>query len=336
MRLRGRGTWIGGATAALAGLALLTACATAHLKPIPPRGPIPVSAALSVQSAPVPLDPANPARQEIDGFRYAGGIALTSDDTSRLHGLSDLIVHGDGSLVSPSDDGDIFRGKLVLDAGGRLVGLSDAALKPLLNPQGEPLQGKGEGDAEGMAQLPNGPLLISFERDHRIWRYTGDKADPKPATMPDVKLEPNDGMEGLAAVGPTDPTAYWVGTEPGGIFLCRLEISCAEVTGLPKPPIGYRLSGLAPGPNGELVILHHSYIPAIGSRIILTIVRDPNGAKAVVGRLAMGPSSTVDNFEGVSVVPRPNGDWRLYLLSDDNFNPKQRTLLLAFDWTPPK
>ncbi|ATQ44013.1 hypothetical protein CSW64_17270 [Caulobacter mirabilis] len=322
---------------ALAGaIGVLSACAAAHLKPIPPRGPIPVSAGVSVQASPVPLDPSNPARLEVDGFRYAGGVALTSADTSRLHGLSDLIVYGDGSLVAPSDDGDIFRGKLVLDADGRLVGVSDATLEPLRNPKGEPLQGKGEGDAEGAAQLHDGPLLISFERHHRIWRYAQDQADPKPATMPDVKLEPNEGMEGLAAFGARDRTAYWVGTEPGGLYLCRLDVSCAEVSGLPKPPLGYRLSGLAPGPNGELVILHHSYIPAIGSRIIVTIVRDPNGTKTVAGRLAMGPNSTVDNFEGVSVAARPNGDWRLYLLSDDNFNPKQRTLLLAFDWTPPK
>ena len=28
--------------------------------------------------------------------------------------------------------------------------------------------------------------------------------------------------------------------------------------------------------------------------------------------------------------------FRLYLLADDNFSPTQRTLMLAFDWTPPK
>jgi hypothetical protein len=44
---------------------------------------------------------------------------------------------------------------------------------------------------------------------------------------------------------------------------------------------------------------------------------------------------TIDNIEGVAVVRLPNGARRFYLVSDDNFEPGQRTLLMAFDWTPP-
>ena len=130
--------------------------------------------------------------------------------------------------------------------------------------------------------------------------------------------------------------AYWVGVEPGGIWLCRLRTKCDEVAGLPTPPPGYRLSSLTTGPKGELVILHHSYLPAIGSRIIVTVVADPLGAKRTVASVAMTQALSIDNFEGVAVVPRNGGGWRLYLLSDDNFSASQRTLLLAFDWTPPQ
>ena len=38
----------------------------------------------------------------------------------------------------------------------------------------------------------------------------------------------------------------------------------------------------------------------------------------------------------MAVVNRPGGVRRLYLISDDNFSRYQRTLLMAFDWTPPK
>ena len=41
--------------------------------------------------------------------------------------------------------------------------------------------------------------------------------------------------------------------------------------------------------------------------------------------------STVDNFEGIAAVRYGDGV-RLYILSDDNANPRQRTLLLAFDF----
>jgi hypothetical protein len=37
-----------------------------------------------------------------------------------------------------------------------------------------------------------------------------------------------------------------------------------------------------------------------------------------------------DNFEGIAAVAH-GGGVRLYILSDDNGNPAQRTLLLAFD-----
>ena len=331
-----RTLWIA-AGATLASLALLTACATAHLRPIPPHGPVPASAQISIQSAPVPLNPADPGRQAVGDFRYLGGLALTSTDTSRLHGLSDLVVSPEGTIIAPTDDGDILRAKLLFGPDGRLSGLGEATLKPLLGASGEPLQGKGEGDAEGLSLLANGDLLVGFERDHRIWRYpAATGARPVAVPMPTLAMQSNDGMEGLAAAPSLYSDGYWIGVEPGSIWFCRLQLSCRPVEGLPVPPVGYRLSALTTGPAGELVILHHSFIPSIGSRIILTVVSKPMGEKTVIGRLAMGPSTTVDNFEGVAVVPRADGSWRLYLLSDDNFNDRQRTILLAFDWTPPK
>jgi hypothetical protein len=44
----------------------------------------------------------------------------------------------------------------------------------------------------------------------------------------------------------------------------------------------------------------------------------------------MTPPLSVDSFEGLAVHADPTGGWTIYLLSDDNFNPLQRTLLLRF------
>ena len=316
-------------------LLAVVACTTpAHLRPIPPRGPVPADSRIIIEAAPVPLDPADPSRQEIDGFRYAGGLALTSSMTSRLHGLSDLQVAADGTFIAPTDDGDVVTGRILLGSDGRLTGVGEAVLKPLLGVDGQPLQGKREGDAEGLARLADGRLLISFERDHRIWVYD-EAGRPARAEAPPVVLGDNEGMEGLATA-PTSGGLYFVGLEPGGIWMCRLSAGCDELDGLPTPPPGYRLSALGLGPKGELLILHHSFVPGIGSRIILTIVGDPLFDRMVIGRLSMGPNTTVDNFEGVSAIAGPEGHWRIFLVSDDNFNDRQRTILLAFDWTPPK
>jgi hypothetical protein len=63
------------------------------------------------------------------------------------------------------------------------------------------------------------------------------------------------------------------------------------------------------------------------------MIFDAKGAQA--GDLVLERPLTVDNFEGVAAQARPDGRVRFYLISDDNFSGKQRTLLLAFDWTPP-
>jgi hypothetical protein len=309
----------------------LAACVTARISL--PATPVAAGFGVEIEARPVPLDPTDPARTAVGDFRYAGGVALTSDETTRLHGLSGLVARSDGRVFSVTDDGDYFTARLVLDGAGRLIGLAGAELRGLKGSEGEAVEGKEWADAEGLSLLPDGRRLVSFERRHRIWLYppAGDGA-PEPAPMPSVAMGENDGMEGLAATA----DGYWVGVQPGSIWFCRLQADCREIAGLPKPPASFRLSGLTVGPGGELIVLHHSYVPAIGSRIVVTVVHDPMGAKTAVGGFAMGPSASVDNFEGVAVVPKPNGDWRLYLLSDDNFSARQRTLLLAFDWTPPK
>jgi hypothetical protein len=167
-----------------------------------------------------------PAKISLDGgFTYAGGVVLTSNETSRLHGLSDLAIAPDGSLAAITDEGDFFQAHLQLDEAGRLVGLTGGKLEPLRGLDGQALQGKDKSDAEGLAMLPNGDRLISFERDHRIWLYpsTGPgtwgtpRAVPRPATVfPD-----NEGMEAIAAYPFAGPDAYLVGGEEGEVWLCR-------------------------------------------------------------------------------------------------------------------
>ena len=43
---------------------------------------------------------------------------------------------------------------------------------------------------------------------------------------------------------------------------------------------------------------------------------------------------TVDNFEGIAARQMADGRVRLYVVSDDNFSSKQRTLLMIYDLPP--
>lgn len=323
---------------ALAAPALLAACISLGLDLPAPPAPAATGEAITIEATPVPLDSSRPDRTEVDGFRYAGGVVLSSPDSKFLHGVSDIVLSPGGRITAVSDVGLLLSANIRLDGQGRLTGLTDASMRPLLGEDGKPFPNSDFWDAEGLTVLQNGEVLVSFEQTHRIWRYppSGDRK-PIPVASPKTPMPDNDGFEGLAAAPTIVGDGYWVGVEGGAIWFCRLNVGCDEESGLPRPPAGMRLSSLTTGPRGELVILHHVYRKETNSsRIEVTVVRDPKGARRVIGHFALEPPANVDNFEGVAVERKADGDWRLYLIVDDNFSAGQRMLMMAFDWTPPK
>lgn len=311
-------------------LAALALAACAQEPPALPPAPVAAGPAIAVTAAPVPLNPADPAQDGIGDFRYAGGLVLSSTATARLHGLSDMAVRDGERLTAVSDEGDLLKARLVLDAGGRLVGLADARITALLGEDGKPLPGKLEADSEGLALMGNGDLLVSFEQRHRIWLYPAAGGPPHPVPSPDANFPANGGMEALGPDPFAGADAYVTGGEESGqVWTCRLSGGCTPAGAVPKPP-EFGLVALARLSENRTAWLLRAWDPLRGSRITLTI-RDGDRE---VGRLDLARPYTVDNFEALAAVPGPNGATRFYLLSDDNFQSSQRTLLLAFDWAP--
>lgn len=309
-------------------LTALAACAQA--KPLEHR-PVAVGPAIGVVATPVPLNPLDKAQDRIGAFRFAGGLALSSPDTARFHGLSDMAIASGRDLTIVSDEGDLVHARLVLDAAGRLVGLEGAKLSALLGEDGKPLPGKLEADSEGLALLPSGDLLVSFEQRHRIWIYPAAGGPPRPVPSPDEAFPANGGMEALGPDPAAGPDAYVVGGEDSGhTWTCKLSGGCAPGPAIAKPE-GFGLVAVTRLPQGRTAWLLRAWDPIRGSRIALTI-QDAKGAE--LDRLELGRPYSVDNFEALAAVPAKDGSVRFYLLSDDNFQSIQRTLLLAFDWTP--
>jgi hypothetical protein len=213
-----------------------------------PVAPVKAGPEIAVVATPVPLELGQSAAGSIGRFVYAGGIAISSPDTQRLHGLSDLKFGPDGGLVAISDDGDLFEARLKLDETGRLVGLTDGKLQPLKGLDGQPLQGKEKGDAEGLAILPNGDRLVSFERDHRIWLYPrqpdGTYGRRAPSTSPATTFPDNEGMEALTAYPIAGPDAYLVGGEEGEVWLCKLSAPCVGLAPQSPPDFTWGLTSL--------------------------------------------------------------------------------------------
>lgn len=309
------------------GLALaLTACAPSAVLP---KKPVPVGAGVAVTAIPVPFNPADLAQTAIGDFTYAGGLVLTSTETSRLHGLSDLVVRADGSFVAVSDDGDLLRARLVLDKAGRLAGVTDAKVSGLADLDGRPLQGKVNADSEGLAFLGK-DLIVSFERRNRVWLYPSAGGPPRALPSPEEAFPENGGMEALAADPAAGPDAYIAGGEDSGkTWSCRASRAC-----VPGPTVAksaeFGLVAMRRLAGGETAYLLRAWDPARGNRVSLVIM----GAKGETARLDLARPYTIDNFEGLSALPLGHGVTRFYLISDDNFESRQRTLLVALDWKP--
>ena len=328
--------------------AVMSQCAKAPPQPaVLPVAPVKAGPEIALVATPVPLSAANPPPPSFAGgavgrFVYAGGVAITSPDTARLHGLSDLKFGPDGGLVAIGDEGDLFEARLKLDEAGRLVGLTDGKLSPLKGLDGQPLQGKEQGDAEGLAVLANGDRLVSFERDHRIWLYPrladGTFGPPRAVNKPATTFPENEGMEALTAYPAAGPDAYLVGGEEGEVWLCRLSVPCVGVAPQSPPDFTWGLSGFAAFEGQAVASLFRAYDPVRGWRAQVRFVVDPRAPaakQAVAASLTLDGAVTRDNFEGIALTRTPAGATRVYLLSDDNDAPQERTLLMAFDWTPP-
>lgn len=260
---------------------------------------------------------------------FAGGAHLLTPTVSPLRSLSDLKLVGDNGFVAVSDAGDLVRGDLRLDDNGQLVGLDQLRSVRLTMRDGQPISNKVDGDAEGLALLDNGDVLVSFERDHRIWNYGPLDALTKPREVPRPiwPFDDNGGMEGLASHG----QQWRVAGEDGGVWDCTIsECVAVQIPPQTRPrDSDYRMTALDRDPSGDgYWLVQRSFSPPMDVRARVRRMDERGNLGPVLIELKL--PGTTDNFEGIAAT-RKDGKTRLYILSDDNENPLQRTLMLAFD-----
>jgi len=296
---------------------------------------------VAVQVEPVPFDPADPARSRFGSLSWRGGLKLSA--AARFGGISGLALTPDGGrLVAVTDDGHWITARLGY-RDGRLAGLSDVAMTPILGAPGERLGGKFDTDAEGLARLDEDGLLVSFERNHRIARFSPDGKGrfgrASYLRLPDAiaRLPENRGIEAVGVVPGTsvvvaiaeraldsagNHTGWLIAADGGGQALA---VSRSD---------GFDITDLAFLPGGDLVLLERRYAPLLGAAFRLRRIAraDIRPGALLEGRilLAADDAYTVDNMEGLAVHRGANGETVLTLISDDNFSPAQATLLLQF------
>lgn len=258
----------------------------------------------------------------------------------RFGGWSDLaIAPGGGRVAMISDNGWTLDAGLALDADGVPRALPGARLGRLRGEDGQALSG-ADADAEGLAALPDGGFLVSFERNHRILRYPAGGA---PLSGIPRRLDEPSGLASAPRNGGIEALAAW----PDGIAIALAEalrdehgdhrgwISAGRGwRDLALADHGFDPTGACIAPDGRLLVLQRRLSMLSFSARVVALER---GACEGGGRLEgqelcrWDEPGHVDNLEGIAAMRAPDGTTLVYLLSDDNYRwLLQRTLLLCF------
>ena len=299
---------------------------------------------ISVTATPIPLNPQDASQTVVGRLRYLGGVQLTSTD-KRFGGLSGLRWH-DGTLYAVSDVGDFFT-LVPVEQDGRLTGVRDVRVRRLTGTDGMPLErGKEDSDSEalelhvraGCRRCPPDSAIVSFERSNRLLAYRLVDGLPRGAAVERTlsaawrRGQPdNGGVEAMTGGYLLSETLR----EPDGRASGRLNDVPMD---LPVSD-GFNPTDADQGklrPDHPILVLQRRYTPETGpaARIVRFHPARENGSsrREIAGLETLAdlvPPLSVDNMEGLAF--RDVGGNFVYIISDDNFSPTQRTLLLKFE-----
>lgn len=296
---------------------------------------------LALDSSTKPLNSEGERLAGIGALSFRGALDISARD-SRFGGLSGLVIAPDGErLVAVTDEGNWVAASLSYDERGWLAGVADGEIGPLPGITDKQRKNKHFLDAESLARLPDGGLMVSFERYHRFWRYPNGafplaqapQVWPSPAGF--KSLGDNEGIEALTSLGDGRLLAIAEGADDGADRVpAYLWDGAAWQTLDYARHQDYRPCGATLLPDGDLLVLERrfSFLSGVAIRLRRVARADIQPGARLEGRLLgeLRAPLLVDNLEGVDARLGPDGETLIYLLSDDNFNALQRNLLIMF------
>jgi hypothetical protein len=286
--------------------------------------------------------------QQVDGLIFRGGIAMVAQ-VDIFGGLSGLTLTGPNNQVSfVTDRGNFVSGHLAYDDDDRLFGFIGVNIEPIQNSKGDPLPRQYAKDAESVDTVYRDgvpvAVRVGFENLTRVADFALTNGTPGgaareisiPQWLSDTRS--NEALESVCVAPPASPIA-------GSTLLLAEEV--LDETGNhrgwllgqnDKGPIAYTNSSVVNPtecaflPNGDLLVLERgvsmlSFVMNL-RRVPAAEVRPGN---LMVGELLLSATGgSIDNMESLMVHTAPNGEQRIVIGSDNNFNDWQRSLLLEF------
>ncbi len=284
-----------------------------------------------------------PDRRDFGKLTFRGGLVLSSAHED-FGGLSGLRLSADGTrLTAVTDRGFWLTARVAYDKGAP-TSLTDADIRPIPRPGGGTLPRTRDRDVEAL-EIDGSRAFIAIERRHKVLRLDLDtsgrptKAAALPVPDAVSRLTANAGLEAIArlpaghaqagallaiaeegASSEADHPAWLLGTKGGkALAVVRRD--------------GYAVTDLAMLPSGDAVLLERRYRPpfSLSMRLRRIAGSDIKPGARLDGEVLLEASlsSEIDNMEALAV-HRDGEATVLTLVSDDNFNGFQRTVLLQF------
>lgn len=304
-----------------------------------------------VSAEAIPLNLEDRGKTRVGKLTYLGGLQLKSSD-QRFGGLSSLIVTADGKQILSVSDCGLWVGASLDYADGQLAGLHNLVIAPLLDPKGQSLANcdddKFNGDAESLTELPGTGMVVGFEGKHRLWLYGAGYSDfmmhkmarplPLPVDIMDelATLPDNGGIEALTTLADGKTLVAIAEDNPkGGDIVPGWIIGETQIARFQYVASdGFRASDLTTLPDGDLLVLERrlTLMQGLGARIKRIRKEDLRDGKIVLGEevATLSYPYNIDNMEGIAARTGPDGRPLIYLVSDDNYFPLQRTILMMF------
>jgi len=295
--------------------------------------PAPAARTAVITATPIPLFEDDPERRRLGVLTYAAGWSLASDNM-RFGGISAIHVEN-GNVIAVSDSGLVIRFP-VPNGSGTVTGTID----PLPDGPGSP-DIKQDRDSEAMT-IAGDRAWIAFERRDAIWRYSTNDwrsdAHARPPAM--VEWPNNSGSEGIVRLPDgrflvfAESVREADGTSPVVAFEGdpALRSTPARRLGF-RPPTGYRVTDAAWLSGDHILVLTRRFAlwEGLSAKLVLAPLPAIEDGALIEGRVIaeFRAPAAVDNLEAISIT-REKGRTILWIASDDNFNPLQRTLLLKF------
>ena len=292
------------------GLALAALILLAHALMIATRS----LRAMAPRELALRIEPAQLDAERFSLLRLAGAWRLSAADP-RFGGVSALAIDGEG-FVALSDSGSVLRFGRPGDVPLR-VSISSLPGGP------GPANRKIGRDSESLARaVDGGGWWVGFEQIHAAFRFDSSLSRVLERVDLGAGWRDNKGVEAMAAPGDGRLLMF---PEAGDTMV---ELHGGRLRESPLRGAG-AISDAALLPDGRAVVLLRSVTPLGLSNALAIVEHDGRGYR--LSRPLQLPIGAFDNGEALAVEPLPEGAVRLWLMTDNDFRPSVRTLLVAID-----